>query len=72
MTKKTIAQLWQELKDTCKKTNTRLTGMEHLVKEYYMKQLGWDEQKALEYAISLFHNGTIQEIKLLGKDGEEI
>lgn len=72
MTNKTIAQLWQELKDTCEKTNTRLTGMEHLVKEYYMKQLGWDEQKALEYAISLFHNGTIQEIKLLGKDGEEI
>ena len=72
MAEKTVAELWQELKDTCEKTNTRLFGMEYLVKNYYMKSLGWDEEKALEYAISLFHNGTIQEIKLLGKDGEEI
>lgn len=72
MAEKTVAELWQELKDTCEKTNTRLSGMEYLVKNYYMKSLGWDEEKALEYAISLFHNGTIQEIKLLGKDDEEI
>lgn len=72
MSEKTIAELWQELKDTCERTNTRLSGMEYLVKNYYMESLGWDEKKALEYALSLFHNGAIEQIKLLGRDGEEI
>ncbi len=72
MAEKTVEKLWQELIETCEKTNTRLSGMEFLVKKYYMETLGWTEQKALEYTLELFHNGTIQEIKLLGQDGEEI
>jgi len=72
MAEKTVTELWQELKESCEKTNTRLSGMEYLVKNYYMETLDWSERQALEYALSLFHNGTIQEIKLLGQDGEEI
>lgn len=67
---KTKEELWQELYNICDKTNTRKSGMEYLVK-YYIS-LGWSEEKAIEYAIKLFHNGTIQQIKLLNKDGEEI
>lgn len=41
MINKEIEELWQELKDTCEKTNTRLSSMEYLVKNYYMVALGW-------------------------------
>ena len=39
---------------------------------YYIHSLGWTEEAALIYAIGLFHNDTIRQIKLFGKDGEEI
>ncbi len=68
---KTVNELKTELKEICEKTNTKLSGMEFLV-DYYIKSLGWTEARALEYAIELFHNGTITQIKLIGKDGEEI
>ena len=45
--------------------------MEKLV-DYYIKSLGWSEEKAVNYAISLFHKGTIRKIKFLGKDGKEL
>ena len=68
---KTVNELKTELKEICEKTDTKLSGMEFLV-DYYIKSLGWTEARALEYAIGLFHNGTITQIKLIGKDGEEI
>ena len=71
MEKKTLEQLRTELKETCEKTNTRYSGMEFLV-NYYIKQLGWSEEQAIEYALGLFKDGTITAIKLLNKDGEEI
>lgn len=71
MAKEKIAELRKELEKTCQETNTRLSGMEFLV-NYYIKDLGWSEEKALQYAIDLFQNGTIIQIKLIGKDGEEL
>lgn len=64
-------ELRKELQRICQETNTRISGMEFLV-NYYIKDLGWSEEKALQYAIDLFHNGTITQIKLIGKDGEEL
>jgi len=71
MAEKTVEELRAELKEICEKTNTRLSGMEFLV-DYYKKSLGWTEKQAIEYAIGLFHNGTITQIKLIGKDGTEL
>ena len=53
------------------KTNTSRTGMDYLV-NYYIKSLGWNEEAACKYALSLFHDGTITQIKLIGKDGKEL
>ena len=58
------------LAEICKKTNTRLSGMERLIR-YYMDSLGWSEEESYRYAIGLFLNGTIDQIKIFGKDGEE-
>lgn len=71
MEKKTLEQLRTQLKETCERTETRYSGMEFLV-NYYIKQLGWTEEQAIEYALGLFKDGTITAIKLLNKDGEEI
>ena len=71
MAEKTVEELRKELQRICQETNTRLSGMEFLV-NYYIKDLGWSEEKSLQYAIDLFHNGTITQIKLIGKDGEEL
>lgn len=71
MEKKTLEQLREELKETCEKTNTSTTGIEFLIK-YYITQLGWSKEQAINYTLGLFRDGTIEEIKLLGKDGEEI
>ena len=55
----------------CDKTNTSRSGMDYLV-NYYIKSLGWSEEEACKYALSLFHDGTITQIKLIGKDGKEL
>lgn len=55
----------------CEKTETSKTGMEKLV-DYYINSLGWSEDQACEYALGLFHDGTITKIKLIGKDGKEL
>lgn len=68
---KNVEELRQKLKEICEQTNTRLSAMEFLV-NYYVNSLNWTEEQAIEYAIELFHNGTIRKIKLLGKDGEEL
>lgn len=61
----------EQLYKLCDETNTSRSGMDYLV-NYYISSLGWSEEKAVEYAISLFHNGTITQIKLIGKDGKEL
>jgi len=66
-----VEDLRKQLYETCDKTNTSRSGMDYLI-NYYINSLGWSEEKAIEYAISLFHNGTITAIKFLGKDGEEL
>jgi len=60
-----------ELYKICDETNTSRSGMDYLV-DYYIKSLGWTEEEAVKYAIGLFKNGTIREIKLIGKDGKEL
>lgn len=66
-----LEELKVRLAEICKETDTRLSGMEFLI-NYYTKTLGWTEEQAYEYAIGLFHDGTISQIKLFGKDGEEL
>ena len=55
----------------CEKSDTSLSGMNYLV-DYYVDSLGWSEKEAVDYAIGLFRNGTIREIKLFGKDGKQL
>lgn len=62
--------LREQLYKLVEETKTSKKGIDYLV-DYYIKSLGWSEEKALEYAISLFKNGTIEQIKVFGKDGEE-
>ena len=57
--------------EMCEKNRTGLRGMNHLV-DYYVSSVGMSEKEAVNYAIGLFHNGTIQEIQFIGKDGKEI
>ena len=66
-----VKKLRKQLKEICEETDTKLSGIEYLV-NYYIEQLHWSEEKAIEYAIDLFHNSTIRQIKLFGKDGEEL
>lgn len=66
-----LEELKVRLAEICKETDTRLSGMEFLI-NYYTKTLGWTEEQAYEYAIGLFYDGTISQIKLFGKDGEEL
>ncbi len=61
-------ELKQELKEMCDEHNTSIKAMEILIKMYIEK--GMTEKEAITYAIGLFKNGTIQQIKLIGKDGE--
>lgn len=66
-----VKELREQLKEICEETDTKLSGMEHLV-NYYINQLNWSDEKAIEYAIGLFHNGTIRQIKFLNSKGEEL
>ena len=62
----------ETLKNWCRKTDTKESGIEYLVEQYYVKTLGWSKEKAEAYVIELFETGTIGQIKVLGKDGEQI
>ena len=66
-----MIEVRKQLYEMCDKTNTSKSGMYHLV-NYYIKSLGWNEEEACKYALSLFHDGTITQIKLIGKDGKEL
>ena len=61
----------EDLKEICKQTNTSFSGIEKLI-EYYEKSLHWSKDEAIAYAIGLFNNGTIDQIKVLGQDKKEI
>ena len=61
----------EDLKEICEKTNTSFSGIEKLI-EYYEKSLHWSKDEAIAYAIGLFNNGTIDQIKVLGQDEKEI
>ena len=50
------------------KTKTSKAGIDYLV-NYYINSLGWSEDEALRYAIRLFEDGVIDEIKII--NGEE-
>lgn len=66
-----MIEVRKQLYEMCDKTNTSRSGMDHLV-NYYIKSLGRSEEEACKYALSLFHDGTITQIKLIGKDGKEL
>ena len=63
--------LKEKLKQKCVETNTSIKGINFLI-EYYKKSLGWSETKAIRYVLNLFENGTIDSIKIIGKDGNEL
>ena len=54
----------EKLYELCDKTNTSRDGIDHLIK-YYTENLGWTAERAIDYAIGLFQNGTIECIKKL-------
>lgn len=64
-------RLWEKLYQICGETNTKRSGIKHLV-NYYIESLGWTENESLMYTIDLFKNGTITQIKMLGKGGQEL
>ena len=66
-----LSESRKKLYEMCEKTETSKSGMDKLV-EYYINSLGWSEDQACEYALGLFHDGTISKIKLIGKDGKEL
>ena len=61
----------EDLKEICEQTNTSFSGIEKLI-VYYEKSLHWSKDEAIAYAIGLFNNGTIDQIKVLGQDTKEI
>lgn len=51
-------------------TNTSRKGIDFLV-NYYIQSLGWSEDDSLRYAIKLFEDGVIDEIKVInGKEAD--
>lgn len=67
----TIEELNNQLNAICQSTNTIRSGLDILI-NYYQKSLGWTEEASIRYAIDLFKNGTIDRIKVFGKDGEAL
>ena len=58
----------EKLKRLCDEHNTSIKAMEILIKMYIEK--GMTKKEAIENCISLFENGTIAQIKMLGPEGE--
>ena len=61
-------ELKERLYELVEKTKTSKAGIDYLV-NYYINSLGWSEDEALRYAIRLFEDGVIDEIKII--NGEE-
>ncbi|MDY6003300.1 MAG: hypothetical protein SPJ49_03125 [Bacilli bacterium] len=59
-----MIEVRKQLYEMCDKTNTSRSGMDYLV-NYYITSLGWNEEEACKYALSLFHDGTITHIECI-------
>ncbi|MBR0189824.1 MAG: hypothetical protein IJQ23_05510 [Clostridia bacterium] len=57
---------FQIVKNLAKKEGCKMKGI-HLLLQYYCDKLGWTMEQSLDYVISLFKDGTIKTIMLLGK-----
>ena len=58
----------EKIKKLCKEKGAKIQGIKLLI-EYYQKSLGWTEQQAIEYALKLFEDGTIDSIMVISKKG---
>jgi len=66
-----LQDLELRLNELIKKTDTSFEGINLLI-DYYIKSLGWSKEQAVEYAIGLFEDGTIDSIKVInGKGGND-
>ena len=66
-----LQDLELKLNELIKRTDTSSKDIELLI-DYYIKSLGWSKEQAVEYAIGLFENGTIDSIKVInGKGGND-
>ena len=61
-----VEKLKEQLLKLIESRGQSMKNYESLLK-YYQTQLGWSEEQALKYVISLFDNGTMDEIIALGK-----
>ena len=63
-------ELKTRLYELVEKTKTSKHGIDYLV-NYYIYSLGWSEDEAINYAIKLFKDGVIDEIKVInGKEAD--
>mgnify|MGYP003295190833 FL=1 len=61
-----VEELKKQLMLLIESRGQTIKNYESLLK-YYQTQLGWSEEQALKYVISMFDNGTMDEIIALGK-----
>ena len=61
-----VEELRKQLLILIESRGQTIKNYESLLK-YYQTQLGWSEEQALKYVISMFDNGTMDEIIALGK-----
>ncbi len=66
-----LKELKAKLNRICEDTNTSKKGIRLLI-DYYIMSLGRTEEQAVQYVVTLFENGTIDTIKVIGKDGKEV
>lgn len=61
-------ELKQKLDQLIRVNDVNKEDIEFLI-DYYIRSLGWSYEKAVEYTIELFENGTIDEVKVIGGKG---
>ena len=61
-----VEELKKQLIKLIESRGQTIKNYESLLK-YYQTQLGWSEEQALKYVISMFDSGTMDEIIALGK-----
>lgn len=59
MNENKVEELKQKTIKKCEETGVNFDGVQKLIC-FYMDNLFWNEEKAYEYALQLFENGTIQ------------
>ena len=65
-----VEKLKEQLLKLIESRGQTMKNYESLLK-YYQTQLGWSEEKALNYVIGMFNDGTMDEIIALGKGDED-